>query len=108
MMPTSVNQKLGGKMPAEETSSGPVTGAATSPEPNLHTPKLTLPLQGCSPQGQKPWRRAGFATLIVGQLADGCSTAVESSPLRSTPCSRRGRAEEHPWLTTMQPRNRPD
>lgn len=36
---------------------------------------LASPPPGCSPQGQNPWRRAGFATQIVARLAEGASIA---------------------------------
>jgi hypothetical protein len=48
---------------------------------------LASPPPGYLPQGQKPWRRAGFATQIVGRLAEGGSTARRPSPRRPTPCS---------------------
>jgi hypothetical protein len=63
-----------------------MTPAAKSTVSNLASPPT-----GCAPQGQKPWRRAGFTAQIVAPLAEGASTAGRPGPRRPMPrsCSSR-------------------
>ena len=47
-----------------------LVSATASPAAKSTTSNLTSPPPGCAPQGQKPRRRAGFATQIVARLAE--------------------------------------